>query len=138
MIHNNDTSITTKNHFLIFAVTLTALIIITIFTLSNALNMRNIQTGNLTKTQVIFNKPVPSGLGAAATGVGVTASGEASLPVSSTAGINAQSMKPLWIGSLFVIFSLIAFALFMMLRTLKNDMDMKAISQLHILARVEH
>lgn len=138
MNYNKTSSVTAQNHFLIFGVTLTALIVICMLTLNNFLQMREVNTSTLHETQVIFNKPVPSGLVAAASVDNAPAFEQTSLPGIHQAASEIDTKKSFQVFWLLGIFSVIGAAITIMLRNLREDHEMKAISELHALARVEH
>jgi len=139
MTKRETTSISVKNHFLIFAVTLAALAAICLFTLNSAFNLSNGEFTSRAQTQVIFDKPVPSGLEAATKGIDAVVSGETSLPLSPAIQENKidsdSAYQMFW---LFGILLVIGSSLFFMFRALKEDHDMQAVSQLYTFARTEH
>jgi len=138
MSYSKTSSVTTQNHFLIFGVTLTALVVICLLTLNNFFQMRDVNTSKLNETQVIFNKPVPSGLGAAADVEIAPAFQQTPLPEVQSATSTSSNTKSFQIFWLLAIFSVIGASITLMLRNMKDDHEMKAVSQLHALARVEH
>lgn len=138
MEKSNTMSLTAKNNAVILVVTLIAIMFVGVLTAHSAYTMNTEHRTSRSQEQIIYNKPSPSRLEAAAESVIAPTLAKPPLPINTKQIEIEGTMKSQLTFWLFGLFAVIFTSVLLMFRTLKEDQNMQSVSKLHALARAEH